>query len=280
MDLATGLVLAVAASLAVNRSYLVQHAGLASAPAVRATAPLRTVAGLLGSPAWRRGAALGYAGLALEAAALVFAPLSLVQSVLAGGLVIVAAAARRERAGAVGAAPIALAVAGATMLALGQSAAGRHAAALPALLGFLAALAIASAAIVLTERAGARGLAAGLLYGGTTVVIADLAAALGAGTLGRPQTGVVLGAGAAVTAAGFLLFQRALQDEAPAPAVTAMTAGTNAAAIAGAILIFAEPLGRTPVLAALHAAGLLALVLAAALAARRFTDRRAPCART
>src|SRR4051794_37659118 len=95
VNLAPGLAAAGVASLAINGSYLVQHAGLAAAPQVRATRPLQTLRGLLGSPAWRAGAALGYGGLALEAVGLLLAPISLVQSVLAAGLVVVAVGSAR-----------------------------------------------------------------------------------------------------------------------------------------------------------------------------------------
>jgi hypothetical protein len=267
MTLLAGLLLAAVASLAVNASYLLQHAGLASAPEVRASQPVRSIAGLLRSPGWRRGAALGYAGLAVECVALALAPLSLVQAIIAAGLVVVAVGTgRSDRV------PVALVVVGAVALCVGQNAGHVAAPGLPPLLVFLAAIAVLGAALT---RRRARGLAAGLLYGGTTVAIAYLASLAATGTLLGARMVVALVAAAAVTAGGFFLFQRALQDGRPARVVTLMTAGTNAGAIAGAVLVFAEPLGSTPALAALHVAGLIALTAAAALAAGRATGRAA-----
>ncbi|MEA2144354.1 MAG: hypothetical protein QOI64_2784, partial [Solirubrobacteraceae bacterium] len=100
MSLSTGIVAASAAALLVNSSYLVQHAALATTPAIRVSQPLATVRGLLASRAWVAGALLGYSGLALNTLALGLAPLSLVQSIIAAGLVVVAlgaAWARRRR---------------------------------------------------------------------------------------------------------------------------------------------------------------------------------------
>ena len=263
MAVMAGLLLAAVASLSVNASYLLQHAGLASAPEVRASRPLRSIIGLLRSPGWRRGALLSYAGLAVECVALALAPLFLVQAIIAAGLVVVAVGTGRGDRVAV-----ALVVVGAVALCLGQTA-GQGAVPGPALLlGFLATLALLGA--VLT-RAGARGFAAGLLYGGTTVAIAYLAALAAAGTIAGTRTVTAVFAAGIVTAGGFFLFQRALQEGRPARVVTLMTAGTNAGAIAGALVVFAEPLGSTPLLAALHAGGLVALSAAAALAAGRTT---------
>src|SRR4051812_49948661 len=93
-----GLGLAAVASLALNGSYLVQHAGLATTPRVAASRPVATIRGLLASPAWRAGAALSYGGLALNAVALALAPLALVQTVIAAGLVVVAVGSRKATA--------------------------------------------------------------------------------------------------------------------------------------------------------------------------------------
>jgi len=78
--LALGLTLAVGASLALNGSYLLQHAGSAGLPAVDARHPLRTMGGLLTAPLWAGGLVLGMTGWALHVAALTRAPLSLVSS--------------------------------------------------------------------------------------------------------------------------------------------------------------------------------------------------------
>src|SRR5947209_5662666 len=94
-SLAFGLALAGLASLALNGSYLLQHAGSVSAPAVDARRPLATVCSLLRSRLWATGAAVGIAGWALHIAALSRAPLSLVQAFVAGTLALAAPIAAR-----------------------------------------------------------------------------------------------------------------------------------------------------------------------------------------
>jgi hypothetical protein len=57
-----------------------------------------------------------------------------------------------------------------------------------------------------------------------------------------------------------------------------MTGATSMAAILGALVVLGEPLGRTPALAALHAAGFaLAVVAAARLAPAAVPQRGSGC---
>ncbi|MEA2155529.1 MAG: hypothetical protein QOE11_1669 [Solirubrobacteraceae bacterium] len=270
MSMPAGIAAASAAALLLNTSYLVQHAGLATAPVIRASQPLVTARALLASRTWLRGALLGYCGLALNTLALGLAPLSLVQSIVAAGLVVVAlgaARARRRRPGtrelvAIGLIVVALA-------ALGVGAGARPAGAPPVagLLAFealaaLGAWAIAGRGAGDSGRARRLGLAAGVLYGATNVALAALLASGGA----APLAEVAVVAGAAVTAGGFFAFQRGLQCGPPTGVVTLMSAGTNVVAILGGLLVMRESLGATPALMALHA-GAFGLVVAGALLA-------------
>src|SRR3954447_5724922 len=93
--LIVGLVLAVLASLALNGSYLLQHAGSRGAPSIDLRRPLITVRGLLRSRVWLVGTAAGALGSVLHIAALATAPLSLVQAFTAGGLVLTVPVAAR-----------------------------------------------------------------------------------------------------------------------------------------------------------------------------------------
>ena len=95
--LLTGLAVAALAAVGLNVGYVLQSAALQTVPAVSASRPLASVGALVRSPGWRAGALLSYGGLGLNVVALALAPLPLVQSVLAGGLVLVAVAARRAR---------------------------------------------------------------------------------------------------------------------------------------------------------------------------------------
>ncbi|MDX6725084.1 MAG: hypothetical protein QOD73_3488, partial [Solirubrobacteraceae bacterium] len=106
------LVAAVAAAIATNAGYVVQHHGLAGAPAIDPRRPLAVVLALLRSRRWVAGALLGYAGLGLEVVALVALPLSAVQATIGAGLVVVAVLSRAIDGAPLGrAAPIGAALA-------------------------------------------------------------------------------------------------------------------------------------------------------------------------
>jgi drug/metabolite transporter (DMT)-like permease len=271
MSLLAGIGAASAAAVLLNTSYLVQHAALSSAPVIRISRPLATVRALLASRRWVTGALLGYCGLALNTLALGLAPLSLVQSIVATGLVVVAlgaAWARRRRPGARELVAIGLVVVALAALGTGagtQPAVAPHAA---TVLAFEAIAALVAWAIARTGhgqhgRPHRLGLAAGILYGATNVALAGLLASGGAAAL----VTVAVVTGAAVTAGGFFAFQRGLQSGPATAVVTLMTVGTNVVAILGGLLVMREPLGATPALAALHAGAFALVVLAGLLAA-------------
>jgi hypothetical protein len=265
-----GLGVAGVASLALNLSYLVQHAGLAAAPRVTASRPLATLRGLLASPAWRAGAALGYGGLVLNAIALALAPLALVQVVIAAGLVVVAVGSHQ-----VARRPVArreVAAVATILVALSALAVAPPATttALPDVTALLAFSAVSGGGALLLARAGSStrlGLAAGLLYGATNVSLAVLAECAQAGSLLGPEALVAAATGVVVTAGGFFAFQRGLQTGRPTPVVILMTAGTTAVAIAGGLVLLGERLGAGVAAGALDLLAFALVPLAAALAA-------------
>jgi hypothetical protein len=279
VNLLPGIVAASAAALLLNASYLVQHAGLSTAPVIRASRPLVTVRALLASRTWVAGALLGYTGLALNTLALGLAPLSLVQSIVAAGLVVVALGAawvRRRRPGTRELVAIGLIVVALASLGIGTRAAPSGVPSAGALLAFEVLAALAASAIALRRRGDGvphrLGLAAGVLYGATNVALAALLASRGAPAV----VGVGLAAGAAVAAGGFFAFQRGLQSGSATGVVTLMTAGTNVVAILGGLLVMRDTLGATPAFAALHAGSFVLVVLAGLLAATELTRREAP----
>jgi drug/metabolite transporter (DMT)-like permease len=282
MSVPAGIVAAGAAALLLNGSYLVQHAGLATAPVIRASQPLATARSLLASRTWMTGALMGYCGLALNTVALGLAPLSLVQSIVAAGLVVVALGAawsRRQRPGARELVAIGLVVVALATLGIGAGTKPAGAPSAAALLVFAAAAALAAWAITrrgydARVRPHRLGLAAGVLYGATNVALAALLASGGAPGL----VAAALVTGAAVTVGGFFAFQRGLQSGPPTGVVTLMTAGTNVVAILGGLLVMGESLGATPALAALHAAAFVLVVLAGLLAASELSRLEEPAA--
>jgi hypothetical protein len=86
MRLACGLALALLSAAALNYGFFVQHSEAGKLPELSLRRPLRSLAALFTSWRWIAGFGTGLAGWALYVAALVLAPLSLVQAVSAGGV--------------------------------------------------------------------------------------------------------------------------------------------------------------------------------------------------
>src|SRR4051794_28552677 len=84
------LLLALASTTLTNIAYLREHDAAAALPALSLRRPLHSVQALLTDRSWLLGFALESAGFALYVAALALAPLSLVQSVAAGGIGVLA----------------------------------------------------------------------------------------------------------------------------------------------------------------------------------------------
>jgi hypothetical protein len=90
-----GLVLAFASAVVINLAYLREHAAAVGLPALSLRHPLHSARLLLGDRPWLIGFAMESAGFLLYVAALALAPLSLVQSIAAGGIGVLAFASAR-----------------------------------------------------------------------------------------------------------------------------------------------------------------------------------------
>ena len=90
-----GLVLAFASAVVINLAYLRQHDAAADLPALSMRHPVHSVGLLLGDHAWLLGFGMESGGFLLYVAALALAPLSLVQSIAAGGIGVLAFASAR-----------------------------------------------------------------------------------------------------------------------------------------------------------------------------------------
>src|SRR5882724_6961510 len=90
-----GLILALGCALISGVALLCKHRGAVNAPDVAMRRPLRSASALFRSRWWAIGFGLAFLAWCLHVAALSMAPLSLVQAVIAGGLVMLAVHARR-----------------------------------------------------------------------------------------------------------------------------------------------------------------------------------------
>jgi hypothetical protein len=264
----TGVLLAIAAAVALNASYLMQHAGSSATAAIDARRPVATMAALLRSPIWAAGGAVGLTGWGLHIGALREAPLSLVQAFVAGGLALTAPMAalglrRRPARGETQA--VALMVLALALLSIGLAGGGRHASfdrlALAAALAVLVCGAAVLAVLVDGERRPlALGAAGGLLYGAADMALKAVTGLHGAGAI---VSSPWLYAALASTVGAFFAFQRGLQSSRPVAVIALMTAATNVSSIVGAFVVYGDALGRTPLLAGAHALAFGLVIFAA-----------------
>ena len=268
-----GLSLALIGSVALNASYLIQHAGSVAAPTIAFGHPIRTLGALLRSRLWLAGGVLGITGWAISIAALTQAPLSLVQAFLIGGIALLAPVAvrvlghrltPRELAG------ISLVLFALLVLLVGRGAVGVHSHFHNAALGiYLSGSVCAGACLLLLRPRRTQMLAAagGILYGAADVAIKALIGLASHHGLTAALTSPWLIATIVASIGAFFCFQRALQSDKPMPVIALMTAGNNIVSIIGGLAVFGDPLGHRPAMVLIHLAAFVLIVIAAWLLA-------------
>jgi multidrug transporter EmrE-like cation transporter len=264
-----GLLLALVTSLMSVVGFFLKHRGAVAAPPVEWRRPWASTVALFRSPVYTLGCVVATTSWGFHVAALGLAPISLVQSVIAGGLVLVTVVAdrvfgqavtRREWIG-VGLTAAGLAFLALTLEGTGGSAHGDYGDA--ELLAFVGLVSVAGLAIAARGASGpVLAVSAGLLWAGSDVTIKALSgktSELGAGVLVHPFALVIL----VLSLVGLLVSARSLQLG-PAVAVIAVTSATaNVLTIAAGPAVFGEPLPQQP-LALLVRLGAFALVVCAA----------------
>ena len=250
-----GLALALACALATSVSFLFKQRGAVAAPPVRARHPLGSAAELFRSKWFTLGLLVAVGAWGLHVGALALAPLSVVQAVLAAGLVFLAVLAerffgfrlgRRQWTGLVITA-VGLAIIGITQGAQPSDPPGYALAALIAIEGGVLLVATGVAVMagrirVLQAREGLLlGAAAGALFGISDIALKFLTGAVGDGVfeLISPWTFAAL----AASVIAFYTSARSLQIG-PGVEVIALTAvAANLVAIVGGVLIFRDSIG-------------------------------------
>jgi drug/metabolite transporter (DMT)-like permease len=291
VTLLLGLVLAGLSALVTQVGFLLRHRGAVAAPDVELRHPVRSAIALFRSRWWTIGYALAIVAYVLHVGALTLAAMSLVQAVLAGGLVVLAVVAERffgfelERRQWLG---LLLTSLGLAMLAVtGEARSGQETAnySVVAMLAFEAALAAIGVALAVScNRGGAKshhgillGLAAGLLFTTTHVAVKALSGKIDtsiAEVLLSPYLFLAITGGVVA----FFASARSLQIG-PAVAVIAVTAiAGNASAIPAGIIVFGDPLGSDAFTVVVRTLAFLLVVAAAALipAPVRAADEQTP----
>jgi hypothetical protein len=260
-----------------NLAFFFKQRGARSAARVRASHPLRSGRALFASRWFAIGMGVAVFAWLLHVAAMAFAPLSIVQVVLAGGVVLIGLMAERLFGFPVGRRQwlgLALTAAGLVAFALTVPAVhGTHSTFSPAaMIGFEAGLCAIGALLIVGPRAGAPsqhhatmlGAASGILFGVSDVSIKALTGIVGAhGVLGLVSPWLALTIVASVVA--FFASAKSFQDGDAVPVIAITSATANMSSIAGGVLVFGDPMpgGALGILA--QSLGVVAIMLAAAL---------------
>jgi multidrug transporter EmrE-like cation transporter len=278
MNLLLGILLAFVCAFASNLAFLYKHRGACSACAVDIRHPLRT-AGSLWSQKWFAiGMGVGASAWILHVAAISLAPLSLVQAVLSGGIVLLAIMAERMfglKVGprqwiGLGMTAVGLILLGVTMpVTEGSSSAYSQ----PALIAFEAGLFGVGALLIMGPRLGGPAehhgvmlaAASGLLFGVCNVAVKALTGIVGSegivGVLTAPWTPVAI-AGSVIA---FYASARSLQDGDAVPVIAITGTAANISCIAGGIVVFGDPLPSTALGIVLQSLAFVLVIVASAL---------------
>jgi hypothetical protein len=251
-----GLLLALATAFASVLGFLYKHRGAVESPLVEMRRPLRTSLALFRSRWYVLGIVIAMAGWGLHVGALALAPISLVQSVIAGGLVLLTVTAdrlfahevsRREWVG-VALAALGLAFLAATLEGAGDAAHSDYEVSrLVTYLVGICTLAVAAGFIGLGgPREGVLlGAAAGLFWAASDTSIKALSGELGvasaAAILFSPLAAVI----ALASAARLVYSARSLQIGKAVPVIAVTSVAANALTIAAGPLVFSERSRRT-----------------------------------
>jgi hypothetical protein len=271
-----GLLFALGTALASVVGFLYKHRGAVESPAVQWRRPVWSTLVLFRSRWYTLGIVVATGSWGLHVAALSLAPISLVQSVIAGGLVFLTVVADRVFAHSVTPREwigVALAAAGLAFLAATLAGAGREAHSgydAPLLAGYVAACAavgigVAIAANRSPHHAGVLfGASAGLLWAASDVSIKALSGRLGDGVaelLLHPLAAVI----ALCSLAGLLVSARSLQIGKAVPVIAVTSVAANAFTIAAGPIVFEEPMPDDSIGVAVRLLAFALVICAAAL---------------
>jgi drug/metabolite transporter (DMT)-like permease len=259
LTLLLGILLALGCALTTNLGFLYKHRGVCSVPAIDFRHPARTARVLFGSKLFTIGMLIAVGSWVLHIAAISLVPLSLVQVVLAGGIVLLAIMAERTLGLRVGRRQWAgLTMTAAGLMLLGISLPAVHGAhsrfSLPAMIACEAALVALGTLLILGPRIGAPshhhgvmlGAASGILFGVCDIALKALTGIVGtAGLGGLLSPWVLVTVVAAIVA--FFTSAKSLQDGEPIPVIAITSMAANVSGIVGGIVVFGDPMPARPI---------------------------------
>jgi hypothetical protein len=290
---ALAIPLALLTTSAFNAGLIVEKQALSKMPPLQLSRVGQTVLRLLTAPAWLAGLALVVTGLAMQVIILTFEPISLVQPVLASGVVVTLLLSRlvlREKMRGAETWCVAVMAVSLVLLALSQGGASgqstRAASALPMVAVVVPSLLIGLPVAFWPWRPGARSPATGtstalyaaigigLVYGVSSLSTKGLSAALGGGhaparlvigILSSPYLYLLGGC----TVAGMLLYQTALQACRASILIPVTNVVSSGYFVVVGTALFHERLPSDPVKLSLRLAGIGAAVLVIVILSRQ-----------
>jgi drug/metabolite transporter (DMT)-like permease len=275
LTLQLGILLSFFCALATNVAFLLKHRGACAAPDVSLRHPIASAVGLFRSKWFTIGMLVALVAWMFHVAALALAPLSMVQAIIAGGLVFLTVLAERWFGFTVGKrqwAGVGLTALGLVLLAITlPHHGGAHSGySLAGMIVFESALLMLGTFLVLSKKLGSHehhgvmlGTAAGILFGVSDVAIKALTGAVGDGITGLLSPWLVTAILASVIA--FYASARGLQKGEAVPVITLTSAAANVTAISGGILVFGDPMPNDPVGIVIQSFAFVLVIVAAAL---------------
>jgi drug/metabolite transporter (DMT)-like permease len=278
MTIYLGIALAFVCAFTTNLAFLYKHRGAVAAPTVHVRHPIAAARGLFGSRWFAVGMLVAIVAWVFHVGALALAPLSVVQVVLAGGVVMLAVMAERIFGFKVGPRQwLGLGLTGAGLVLLGLTLPAVHDPqsqfSLPGMIAFEAGLVAVGGLLVMGKRIGAPdhhhgvmlAAAAGLLFGVSDVALKALTGLVAddgvLSLLTSPWTAVAI----AASIAAFYASAKALQEGEAVPVIAFTGTAANVAGIAGGIVVFGDPLPGDVLGIVAQALAFLLVIVAAAL---------------
>jgi drug/metabolite transporter (DMT)-like permease len=270
-----GILLAIFCAFATNVGFLLKHRGACAAPDVSLKHPVASAIGLFRSKWFALGMLVALGAWVFHVAALAMAPLSVVQAVIAGGLVFLTVLAERYFGCSVGTrqwAGVGLTALGLVLLAITLPHHGGHSSySTVGMIAFESALLALGTFLVLSKKLDSHehhgvmlGTAAGILFGVSDVAIKAITTSLGTGG-GIAVLTPWLVTCIAASVIAFYASARGLQKGEAVPVITLTSAAANVTAISGGILVFGDPMPGDPIGIFLQSFAFVLVIVAAAL---------------
>ncbi len=278
MTLELGILLALLCAIVTNLGFFLKHKGACEACPVDVRHPLRSGKSLFSQTWFAVGMAVAGSAFIFHVAALALAPMSTVQVVLAGGVVLIAVMADRIFGIQVGGKQwlgLALTATGLVLLVvtMPQTTGAHSSFSLAAMIAFEAGLFGLGGLLILGPQAGLGGhqhhgimlgAASGVLFGVSDVAIKALTGLVGSsGALGLVSPWLLVCVAASVVA--FYASAKGLQDGEAVSVIAITGTAANISCIAGGIIVFGDPMAGDALGIVVQAVAFVMVVAAAAL---------------